>query len=64
MGNGVATFLGCLNRTLFILAGNDNIHTSFDEFEIRPRTTEYAALERLKTDVTTFFLGCYSSDPF
>ena len=28
-------FLGCSNLILFILAGNDNIHESLDEFEIR-----------------------------
>ena len=27
-------FLGFLDRILFILAGNDNIHESLDEFEI------------------------------
>ena len=28
-------FLAVLNLILFILAGNDNIHESLDEFEIR-----------------------------
>ena len=28
-------FSAVLNLILFILAGNDNIHESFDEFEIR-----------------------------
>ena len=28
-----------LDRILFILAGNDNIHESLDEFEIRPDPT-------------------------
>ena len=28
-------FSAILNLILFILAGNDNIHESFDEFEIR-----------------------------
>ena len=36
-------FLGCLDRVFFILAGNDNIHESLDEFEIRldPITSFY-----------------------
>ena len=29
-------FLSFLNKILFILAGNDDILKSFDEFEIRP----------------------------
>ena len=29
-------FLAVLDRILLILAGNDNIHESLDEFEIRP----------------------------
>ena len=29
-------FLGFFGRIRFILAGNDNIHESLDEFEIRP----------------------------
>ena len=28
-----------LDRILFILAGNDNIHESLDQFEIRPDST-------------------------
>ena len=41
-------FLGCF---LFILAGNNDIHKSLDEFEIRPDpTADYglAALEHQK----------------
>ena len=42
-------FLGCFYPILFILAGNDDMHESSEEFEIRPdTTTELAALERLK----------------
>ena len=44
-------FSNVLNRIHFILAGNDDIHKSLNEFEIgeiRPWTTELAALERLK----------------
>ena len=43
-------FSAVLDRTLFIFAGNDNIHESLDEFEIR-------------TDPTTGFDGnrwCYN----
>ena len=32
-------FLAVLDRILLILAGNDNIHESLDEFEIRPDST-------------------------
>ena len=32
-------FSAVLDRILFILAGNDNIHESLDEFEIRPDPT-------------------------
>ena len=32
-------FLGFLDWILFILAGNDYIHESLDEFEIRPDPT-------------------------
>ena len=28
-------FLRCFDRILFMLAGNDNIHESLDEFEIQ-----------------------------
>ena len=35
-------FSAVLDRILFILAGNDDIHKSLDEFEIRPdSTTDY-----------------------
>ena len=41
---------GCLDRILFILAGNYDIYKRLHEFEIRPDpTTELAALERQKT---------------
>ena len=32
-------FLAVLDRILFILAGNDNIHKSLDEFEIQADST-------------------------
>ena len=32
-------FLGCFYRILFILAGNDDMHESSEEFEIRPDPT-------------------------
>ena len=44
-------FLGCFYLILFILAGNDDMHESSEEFEIQPdltTTVELAALERLK----------------
>ena len=37
--NGVATFFSAvLGRVHFILAGNDDIHESLEEFEIWPRS--------------------------
>ena len=44
-------FLDFFYQILFILAGNDDMHENLDEFEIcqiRPRTTELAALELMK----------------
>ena len=44
-------FLGCFYPILFILAGNDDMHESLEEFEIRRvklLAAELAALERLK----------------
>ena len=32
-------FLDCFDRILFILAGNDDMHESLDEFEIWPDST-------------------------
>ena len=65
--NGVVTFFSAVfDRILFILGGNDVIHKSLDEFEIRPdptRTTELPALERQRIDVATF-ISCFSSDPY
>ena len=43
-------FLDCFDRSLFIFAGNNDIHNSLDEFEIlrvKPRTAGLFALERL-----------------
>ena len=40
MGETVLSrFLSCFDRILFILAGNDDIHKSLDEFKIRPDLT-------------------------
>ena len=40
MGKTMAPlFLGFFGRILFRLAGNDDIHESLDEFEIRPDPT-------------------------
>ena len=42
-------FLAVFHSILFILAGNDDMHKSSEEFEFRPaQTTESATLERLK----------------
>ena len=42
-------FLGCYHLILFILAGNDDMHESWDEFDFHPDwTAELAALEHLK----------------
>ena len=46
-------FSAVLDQILFILAGNDDIHKSLDEFEIRPDLIDVAT-----------FLACYLSDPF
>ena len=52
-------FLSCFDRILFILACNDDIHKSLDEFEIRPDPTKdhihIPALERLKNRCCNFF---------
>ena len=37
--NGVATFSAVFYPILFILAGNDEMHESSEEFEIRPDLT-------------------------
>ena len=34
-----SSFLECFDRILFILAGNNDIHESLDEFEIWPDST-------------------------
>ena len=40
MGKGCLHFFSAvLDRILFILAGNDNLHESLDEFESRPDPT-------------------------
>ena len=40
MGKTVSPlFLSCFDRIVFILSGNDDIHKSSDEFEIRPDLT-------------------------
>ena len=48
-------FLGCFYPILFILAGNDDMHESSEEFEIRPDlTAKLVALERLKKSPLTY----------
>ena len=50
-----------------MLAGNDNIHESLDEFDIRPDwNAGFMVTDRVmmgKT-VSPLFLGCFSSVPF
>ena len=60
-------FLGFLIRILFILAGNDNIYESLDEFEIWPDPTAGFHGNRWCYDektVSPLFLSCFSSVPF
>ena len=52
---------------LFILTGNDDIHKSLHEFEIRPDpTTDHGVTYRLasKNLMLPLFLSFYLSDPF
>ena len=60
-------FLAVLDQIHFILAGNDDIHESLDEFEIWPDPTTGFYSNRKgyngKT-VLPLFLGCLLSDPF
>ena len=59
----VPVFSVVLNGILFILTGNDDIHKSLDEFEIRPDLTTHhrvscpKASEKLKFP---FFLALYN----
>ena len=40
--NDVSAFLSCPYRIIFILAGNNDIHKSLNEFEVQPDpTTDY-----------------------
>ena len=51
-------FSAILDQILLILAGNDDIHKSLDEFELRPdsiRDHRVAALEHLKDQWCPFF---------
>ena len=61
-------FTAVLDQILFIFAGNDNIHGSLDEFEIRPDPTTGFHGNRQgydgKKTVSSLFLGCFSSVPF
>ena len=60
-------FSAVLDRILFILAGNDNIHKSLDEFEIQPDSTtgfhgyRYGLMGKM---VSPLFPGCFLSVPF
>ena len=60
-------FSALFDRILFILAGNDNIHESLDEFEIRPDPTTGFHNNRLDYDEkrgSPLFLGCFLSVPY
>ena len=65
-------FSNVFDRIHFILAGNNDIHKSLNEFgKIGPWNTELAALECLKKShrlimekKTSHFLRYFSSDPF
>ena len=46
MKNGVSTFLGCFHLFLSILAGNDDMHESSEEFEILPDLTTDCGVRR------------------
>ena len=55
-------FSAVLDRIHFVLAGNDDIHESLDEIEIRPDlTTVFMATDRVTMEKTVLprFLGCF-----
>ena len=59
MGETVLSrFLSCFDQILFILAGNDDIHKSLDEFKIRPDLTPDQTAS--KNRCCHFFLGSLS----
>ena len=61
MGETVLSrFLSCFDRILFILAGNDDIHKSLDEFKIRPDPTPDQRASKI--DVATFFLDLFHTN--
>ena len=54
-------FSAFLDRILFILAGNDNIHEILDEFEIRPDPATGFHGNRVKKEKTVsrlFLVSC------
>ena len=60
-------FLSCFDRIHFILAGNDDIHKSLDEFKIWPDpTSDHRVTCPLVSEksMLPLFLGCFSSNPF
>ena len=60
MGETVLSrFLSCFDRNLFILAGNDDIHKSLDEFKIRPDLTPSQRASKTSM-LPLFFLGSLS----
>ena len=60
-------FSAVLDRILFILAGNDNIHESLDDSkfsQIRPLVSVVTDRVMMGETVSPLFLGCFSSIPF
>ena len=58
--NGENVFLGVFRPIHFILADNDIMHRSLEEFQfsqIRPPTAELAALEHLKNNPHRLIMG-------
>ena len=57
--NGENVFLGVFRPILFILADNDDMHGSLEEFQIqiRPPTAELTALEHLKKNPHRLIMG-------
>ena len=56
-GKMVSLFLVSFDPILFILANNEDMHNTLDEFEfgkIGPLTTELTGLERLKNFLQTY----------
>ena len=68
MGKMVSPFFSAVySPILFILADNEDMHKSLDEFEFWPDLrTDYgvSCSWAFKKSMSSLFLGCYLSDPF